>query len=114
MSERTDPLSAALRALRSLSDEALECVGRAMSEERERRHKERLDRARWLGTRLFVRAGRLRNKTCLVWPLGGGRFSGYYPTRCGKNGYGASPESGITCPECLAAGAEDAIRGACA
>lgn len=115
MSNRTDPLSAALAAVRRLSDLGLEQLAHEVSEERGRRYKHRLDTARWRGTRLFSRPGRLKRETCLVWPLEGGSlsgFSGYYPTRCGQNGYGVHPEPAkITCKACLAAGAEDAIRG---
>jgi hypothetical protein len=114
VSDRTDPLSAALSCVRRLSDEGLDQLAHAIAEERERRHKDRMERARWRGTRLFVGTGRLRAKTCLVDPPAGGPlsgFSGYYPTRCGKNGYGVSAEPAVTCPECIAAGAEEAIRG---
>jgi hypothetical protein len=111
----TDPLSLAMACVRRLSDDGLDHLARHIAEEREGRYKHRLETARWRGTRLFSRSGKLTGAICLVWPPNGGSlsgFSGYWPTRCGGNGYGVHPEpSKITCKACLAAGAEDAIRG---
>jgi hypothetical protein len=108
VTDRSDPLSTALSCVRKLSDEGLDQLGRLMAEERERRHKHRLDTARWRGSRTFDGRGRLRNKTCLVLP--GSRspagFTGYYLTWCGEHGYGVHPEpEAITCKACLAQGA---------
>ena len=112
MSDRSDPLSTAMACVRRLSDYGLDAVARLIAEERDGRHRERLARARWKGTRLFTRRpGRLRAQVCLVVgtqaPLG---LTGYYPTACGEQGYGVHPEpEAITCKACLAAGAADLV-----
>jgi len=109
--ERSDPLSTALACVRRLSDEGMDAVVRLIGDEREARQRDRLAQARWKGTRMFSRPGRLRAQVCLVvGSYGSLGLTGYFSTACGGHGYGVHPEPAeITCRACLDAGAAQTV-----
>lgn len=113
MSDRTDPLSAALHAIPRLSDEALEALDNAVSAEQRRRRDEDFDSARWYTATVGIRGYRdhvfPEQVVKLVRECNADRSPtaaryGRVLALCGRSmlsPYSARPEGEPDCPACL-------------